>query len=113
MSGRSCILLGCGSVKTIEESSIGVMLSAAVLSRSAFQNWLWGGVCGETRRERSVSVALFSCCLVSQCLTILSVWPSVWGRGVSVVSGWCLGLSEVSCVLSGGDRIKTARARSV
>ena len=42
-------------------------------------------------RERSVSVALFSCCLVSQCLTILFVWPSVGGRGVSVVSGWCLG----------------------
>ena len=42
-------------------------------------------------REMSDSVALFSCCLVSNYLTILSVWPSVWGRGVSVVSGWCLG----------------------
>ena len=53
---------------------------------------LSGGESLKRNRERSVSVALFSCCLVSQCLTILSVWPSVWGRGMSVVSGRCLGV---------------------
>ena len=45
-----------------------------------------GGDCLKRNWARPVSVALISCRLVSQCLTILSVWPSAWGRGVSVVS---------------------------
>ena len=50
------------------------------------------------RTSKSVSVALFSCRLVSQCLPILFVW----GKGVSgcclghvwVSSGWCLGVAK-------------------
>ena len=71
---------------------------------------LSGGDSLKRNRARPVSVALISCRLVSQCLTILSVWPSVWGRGVSVVSGCCL-RDPVCC--QGGDSIKTSRERSV
>ena len=63
---------------------------------------LSGGDSLKVNRARPVSVAFISCRLVSQCLTILSVWPSVWGRGVSVVSDSVWVLSEGSCVLSGG-----------
>ena len=72
-----------------------------------------GGDCLKRNWARPVSVALISCRLVSQCLTILSVWPSVWGRGCLwclTVSGCCL-RDPVCC--QGGDSIKTSRERSV
>ena len=63
---------------------------------------LLGVIVSKQSRDRSVSVALFSCSLVSQCFPILSIW----GRGCL----WCLGgvwvLSEGPCVLLEGDSIK-------
>ena len=67
---------------------------------------LSGGESLKRNGERSVNVALSSCRLVSQCLTIPTVWPGVWGRGVSVVSGRCL-RDPVSCqgvIVSKQDR---------
>ena len=74
---------------------------------------LSGGDSLKRNRERSVSVSLFSCRLVSQS-PILSVWRR---EGGCLWCLWCLcgvwALSEGSCKLSGGVRIKTGRVKSV
>ena len=58
---------------------------------------LLGVIVSKQSRDRSVSVTLFSCRLVSQCFPILSVW----GRGCL----WCLGVvCGTLCVVRGGER---------
>ena len=71
---------------------------------------LSGGDSLKRNRKRSVSVSLFSCRLVSQSPMSGEVGGCLWCL-------WCLcgvwALSEGSCKLSGGVRIKTGRVKSV